>query len=294
MSDFQKLQGSLSPLVKQAFFAPTVPAAFPIGTPLASDNTPAIADLLQVPKCQLIGLAIQPGTVGAPCQIMTSGVLTLSRGTWGGILADQGLIAPGTTYYLSQTQAGKISAAAIYQAGSPNPNLKILKIGTTSEFDTVAAAQDPSFPISMIVDIEDLTPSIPFSMTSDPLFVCGDSSPIAPGSPVYVKAADGLLYNAKADSIADASVAGLSRAAATLDSIASFFTGGELTLTTAEWDAIAGTSGGLVRGSYYYLSAATAGHITATPPANFTIRVGLALRTTTLLVMLGDLMNTSP
>ena len=43
---------------------------------------------------------------------------------------------------------------------------------------------------------------------------------------------------------------------------------GPVQLSAAEWDAIAGTSGGLAALTPYYLSAATAGHITSTKPTS--------------------------
>lgn len=60
---------------------------------------------------------------------------------------------------------------------------------------------------------------------------------------------------------------------------------GEVTLTTAQWDAIAGTSGGLTPGVVYYAGAA--GVLTSTLPAttgNFDTTVGIALSSTTLLL----------
>jgi hypothetical protein len=59
---------------------------------------------------------------------------------------------------------------------------------------------------------------------------------------------------------------------------------GPMTLTTAEWDTAAGTTGGLTAGTEYYVSG-TAGVITATRPSttgdNIT-SVGIALSTTVL------------
>lgn len=65
---------------------------------------------------------------------------------------------------------------------------------------------------------------------------------------------------------------------------------GELTLTTAEWTAITEEAGALVEGDAYYLSAANAGKITHTAPVamgSFVTRVGIAISTHTLLVLLG-------
>ena len=60
---------------------------------------------------------------------------------------------------------------------------------------------------------------------------------------------------------------------------------GPVELTTAEWDTIAGTSGGLVTNTRYYLSA-TPGHLHNTPGA-VTVPIGVATSPTTLLVQLG-------
>jgi hypothetical protein len=54
---------------------------------------------------------------------------------------------------------------------------------------------------------------------------------------------------------------------------------GPITLSEDEWDAVAGTSGGLARNTWYYVSAATAGKITATPNAAGAIGFALSSRT---------------
>lgn len=61
---------------------------------------------------------------------------------------------------------------------------------------------------------------------------------------------------------------------------------GPVELTTDEWDAVAGTSGGLVTNTRYYLSGAVAGRLSATPGA-LTVPIGVATSPTTLLVQLG-------
>ena len=48
--------------------------------------------------------------------------------------------------------------------------------------------------------------------------------------------------------------------------------------TTAQWDAVAGTTGGLAFGANYFLSAGTAGLLTATAP---TTKTTAAAATTT-------------
>jgi hypothetical protein len=65
----------------------------------------------------------------------------------------------------------------------------------------------------------------------------------------------------------------------------SIMIGGIFIATTAQWDAVTGDIGGLVTGSRYYLSAATAGLLTATPPSTigqYIEPIGYALNTTHL------------
>jgi hypothetical protein len=64
---------------------------------------------------------------------------------------------------------------------------------------------------------------------------------------------------------------------------------GVVALTTSQWDAIAGTSGGLSPLTVYYLSPTTFGFLVAAPPAapgTFVARVGIAVSPTELLVLL--------
>lgn len=61
--------------------------------------------------------------------------------------------------------------------------------------------------------------------------------------------------------------------------------GGVMTATTAQWDAIAGTSGGLTAGTVYYLDPTIAGNLTSTAPTatgKYVTRIGIALSTTDL------------
>jgi hypothetical protein len=60
-------------------------------------------------------------------------------------------------------------------------------------------------------------------------------------------------------------------------------TDGVLSGTTAQWDAVTGQTGGLTAGVDYFLSAATAGRVTTTPPATagqYNVYVGRAKSTT--------------
>jgi hypothetical protein len=93
----------------------------------------------------------------------------------------------------------------------------------------------------------------------------GDSAALIAGMPVYISA-PGVVKPARADDFATSRVLGF----VTDPSIAPgargiVQIGCLVTLTTMQWDAISGQSGGLSAVTYY-LSAAIAGHITTAPP----------------------------
>lgn len=108
------------------------------------------------------------------------------------------------------------------------------------------------------------------------------------GNAVYPDAAAGVK-KAKADSSTTSKVIGLSLTATSAAGSATIQTSGTVTLTTGQWDAVAGTTGGLTFGTSYYLSAATAGLLTSTAP-NTTgqelMLIGVALSTTALKLQL--------
>jgi hypothetical protein len=111
------------------------------------------------------------------------------------------------------------------------------------------------------------------------------SAAIVIGAPVYATAAD-TVKRAQANAKSTAKLAGLgldpSIAAAASGNI---ITGGILVATTTQWDAVAGTTGGLAFGTEYFLDPANPGKITATPPTTVgqcNVLVGIALSTTEL------------
>lgn len=111
-----------------------------------------------------------------------------------------------------------------------------------------------------------------------------------PGSPVFQSlTADGTVNLAKADAIGTARAVGVTSRQGIAGSHVHTQYAGPLTLTTDEWDAIAGTTGGLDQGAPYYLSAATAGRLTTTAPsasASLALQIGIALSSTTLLIQI--------
>lgn len=112
-----------------------------------------------------------------------------------------------------------------------------------------------------------------------------NASTMIPGCPVYALAAGTGVDRADANGTAPLPyVVGLNTASAVTDGAAIIQKAGRLTLTTAEWDAAAGTTGGLVAGKEYYLSG-TVGVITSTVPAttgDHIVSIGIAISTTVL------------
>lgn len=108
----------------------------------------------------------------------------------------------------------------------------------------------------------------------------------APGQPGYV-ATTQLAALSRANAAGTAGVAGLAVQAAALGDPVYLRYSGPVRLTTAQWDAIAGTEGGLVAATFYYLSNTAAGFITDTAPSatgTFATAVGIAIDPETLLV----------
>lgn len=100
---------------------------------------------------------------------------------------------------------------------------------------------------------------------------------------------NGTVRKATANAAGTSDVTGLAYAdinAATNGVIA---TSGEMTATTAQWDAVTGQTGGLTPGARYFLDNTTAGRITTTPPSSgYICPVGKAISTTKMLVRIGD------
>lgn len=105
------------------------------------------------------------------------------------------------------------------------------------------------------------------------------------GIPVYISAAN-AFQPARANASGTCDVAGLVKdTSIAAGASGSVQTDGVFTASTAQWDAVTGGTGGLTPGAIYYLSAGTAGRLTATAPSStgeFVSRVGKALSTTAL------------
>ena len=109
------------------------------------------------------------------------------------------------------------------------------------------------------------------------------------GQVVYVKA-NGNVDLAQADAAATKEALGLVHDAliATTDP-GNILVDGVLTATTGQWDTVTGGSGGLTPGTIYYMSAATAGSLTATAPTTvgqYVARIGRAISATKMDLMI--------
>ena len=109
------------------------------------------------------------------------------------------------------------------------------------------------------------------------------------GMPVYATAADTVKRgqaNAKSTSQICGVVYDASISASANGNIAQ---SGVVVATTTQWDAVAGTTGGLAFGAMYFLDPATAGKITSTPPTTTgqtNTLIGRALSATELELMI--------
>lgn len=110
------------------------------------------------------------------------------------------------------------------------------------------------------------------------------------GTPVYISGS-GEFDAARANARATVGVFGLIRSAAiAAASSGTIQTDGVLTATTAQWDALTGQTGGLTPGAPYWLSAATAGHLTSTAPSatgNIVLIVGRGVTEETFEISIG-------
>lgn len=113
----------------------------------------------------------------------------------------------------------------------------------------------------------------------------GEATSIVIGAPVYIFSAN-TVKKAKADAGGTSNPIGLVKDASIAASAeGAILTSGILTATTGEWDAVAGTTGGLTPNAVYYLDPANGGKITATAPSvagQYVVKVGVAISTTEL------------
>jgi hypothetical protein len=112
-----------------------------------------------------------------------------------------------------------------------------------------------------------------------------EAGAIVIGTPVYNDAIDGVKKG-QANAAPTSKILGLvADVTVATGQPANIQTSDIMVATTAQWDAVAGTTGGLAFGVDYYLDPATAGKLTSTATSTvgqYLVRIGRALSTTEL------------
>ena len=138
--------------------------------------------------------------------------------------------------------------------------------------------------------------SLAITVTTVPikLVTNGESSAaLVIGAPVYATATDTVKL-ARANAKATSGILGLGYDTTTAASgTGNIQTDGTLVATTGQWDAVAGTTGGLIFNTLYFLDPSTAGKITSTVPTSSgvgqcVVVIGRALSTTELELQIGQ------
>lgn len=110
------------------------------------------------------------------------------------------------------------------------------------------------------------------------------------GMSVYINAAAGFK-RAQANALSTGAAIGIVRDVSVAPAAAGYIAvSGLVTATTTQWDAVAGTTGGLVFNTLYYVDPTTPGKITGTAPSTVSqvvAPIGRALSTTDLEVNIG-------
>ena len=118
----------------------------------------------------------------------------------------------------------------------------------------------------------------------------GEAGGIVAGMAVYSSAID-TVKKGKANALSTSEIIGLVQATIVTTGAGTIQTSGVMSLTTALWDAMAGTTGGLSYGVVYYLDPATSGNITSTAPTTVgqtAVRIGRAISTTELVISISQ------
>jgi hypothetical protein len=227
--------------------AGTVIAGTPVYLSAAGHFLKAQAD--DIATGRVSGLAKADIAPGASGKVRPAGSITLTTDQWDAVAGTTGGLAFNVPYYLSADSSGALTATP------PNVAGQVIELVLVALSPTKAAVKT-SEPVVIG------SGSNIIKQTNDnaaPLIIC---------QPVFSSSADGVdLARANNSNksiivglVADASIAPGARG--------NICVGGLMIATTAQWDAVCGTSGGLAPNTDYYLSFATAGHLIATPPTS--------------------------
>ena len=203
-----------------------------------------------------------------PASILTSGQLALARGGTNADLSATG----GAHQFLQQSTVG--GAITVAQPAFTD----VSGTATTSQIGTGTPAAG-----TYVDGATGAWTALPAGNTAT--LTNGESSAgLVPGAPVYSSAA-GSVKRAQANALATSQIVGLSLTTTAAAGSATVQVSGDVTLTTGQWDAVAGTTGGLTFGTYYYIDPANPGKLVSAGPTatgQFWVQVGVAISTTTL------------
>jgi hypothetical protein len=128
-----------------------------------------------------------------------------------------------------------------------------------------------------------LNPTVPAALSYNPISAAG----CAAGQPVYQTSTASTVGLARANVQSTTYPVGLVTRGGAAGERVNVQYGGPLELTEAEWNTITGSSTGLTPGAVYYVSTATAGFLTTTPPDDdYAAPVGIATSPTTMMVQI--------
>ena len=140
---------------------------------------------------------------------------------------------------------------------------------------------------SVTVDVKGRVTAGTTLIASGTFLASAEAATVVAGSVVYSSAA-GVFKKAIANAAVSAYALGMVSADVTTGATGAIITGDEINLTTAQWDALSGQTGGLTPGATYFASNSLAGGITSTVPSTgYVIALGHALSATKFFIRVG-------
>lgn len=212
--------------------------------------------------CGLISAHNGDGTV----EVTTSGILTLTTAQWDTVTGDSGGLLPGVAYYVSPDRDAITGLPALTQTPPVAAGAYRVQVGVALT------------PLVMLV-----TPRAPYQVLGDQivfpqqLFGSVNVGSVVQGGVAVAS----LASNSGAGSAGNAQVLGI--CVSTDPAIVQF--AGVVALTTGQWDAVTGGSGGLTTGATYYLST-NPGLLTTVAPTTtgYKVQLGVAASATELAI----------
>lgn len=122
----------------------------------------------------------------------------------------------------------------------------------------------------------------------------GNAGTLVAGTPIYHTATADSIDKARANAQGTMGCDGIVIADAATSTATTYQDSGVLSLSTAQWDAVTGQTGGLTAGAEYFVDSATAGKLTTTAPTttgNIVQKIGIAVSSTDMHIQLGVLVK---